>query len=257
MDFSRIVLLAAMGMTAVAGLQAQSQPEAAAAFEVASIKPAKPGIRGFSINPLPGGRFTTSNTTLRMLISEAYHLYDFQVSGGPNWLDSYRVDIQAKADPGAKPEQLRAMLQKLLADRFGLVVHREMKELPVYALVVAKNGPKIQQSKDAEGSPEFRVFMRSQIMAKRAPLSLLTEALAMLLSRPVSDKTGLQGGFEYKLQWTPDQSQTRGGDDPLPPDPDRPSIFVALQEQLGLKLESQKGPVEIIVIDHAEKPSEN
>jgi bla regulator protein BlaR1 len=268
LDFGRKMLLTAIGIAAVAGplaigivnaprLRAQSQAEAAAAFDVASIKPSKPGTRGFSINPLPGGRFTTSNTTLKMLISTAYRIYDFQVSGGPNWLDSYRVDIQAKADAGAKPEQLRAMLQKLLADRFGLGVHRETRELPTYALVVAKSGPKIQQSKDAEGTPEFRVFMRSRITAKRASLSLLTEALAMLLSRPVSDKTGLQGGFEYKLEWTPDQSQTRGNDDPLPPDPDRPSIFVALQEQLGLKLESQKGPVEIIVIDRAEKPSEN
>ena len=267
LNFVRKALLAAAGIAAVAGpiliglanapaSRAQS-PAGPAAFDVASIKPSKPGVRGYSSRPLSGGRFTAKNIPLRKLIMDAYRMFDFQVSGGPNWLDTYRVDIDAKGDEQSKPEQLRTMIRTLLSDRFHMVSHRETKELPVYALVVGKGGPKMKQSKEEAVPPEFRVFMRKQITAKRAPLEFLTEALAFVMGRPVLDQTGLKGGFDYALEWTPDQSQGKGDDEPLPPDPEHPSIFVALQEQLGLKLESRKGPVDILIIDRIEKATEN
>jgi uncharacterized protein (TIGR03435 family) len=193
-----------------------------------------------------------------MLIAEAYHVYDYQVSGGPKWIDDDRFDIEAKAAGGTRPTkaELRSMLQKLLADRFSVVLHRETRNLPVYALELGKGGPKIQQSKD-EGAPEFRLFQRRQITAQRAPLEFLTETLSELLGRPVLDKTGLQGNFDFKLEWTPDATQVHSSDQPASDDDNIPSLSGAVQQQLGLRLQSQKGPVEILIVERAEKPSEN
>ena len=238
--------------------QSQAGPVTSPGFEVASIKPSKPGTRGYSIQPLPG-RLTASNTTLKMLIAAAYRVYDFQVSGGPKWLDSDRYDIEGKAQGETSPTkaQLMVMLQKLLADRFSLEFHRETKVLPVYSLEVAKGGPKFQQSKDPEGTPYFRLFQRRQITAQRAPLAFLVETLSQLLGRPALDNTGLTGVFDFKLEWTPDEIQVRSTDTPPPTDENVPSLTAALQEQMGLKLVSQKGPVEMLVVDGAAKASEN
>jgi uncharacterized protein (TIGR03435 family) len=249
-----------VGLMSAPGSRAQSQtgPTNAPAIEVASVKPAKPGIRGYSIQPLPG-RLHAANTSLKMLLGEAYSVYDFQISGGPKWVDDDRYDVEVKAQNDTRPTkaQLKAMLQKVLADRFSLEFHRDTKTLPVYALELAKGGPKFQPSKDAEGDPYFRLFQRRQITAQRAPLAFLTETLSQLLGRPVLDKTGLQGIFDFKLEWTPDATQVRSSDEPASDDDNIPSLSGAVQEQLGLKLLSQKGPVEILVIDRAEKPSEN
>src|SRR5579871_2042488 len=144
-------LTAAMGMAALAVpllSGPQTAPSPVPAFEVASIKPAKPGVRGYSIQPLPGG-LHVANTPLKLLIAEANHVFDFQISGGPKWLDEDRYDIEAKAAGGSPTKgQLRDMLQKLLADRFRVVLHRETRTLPVYALELAKGGSKLQASKD-------------------------------------------------------------------------------------------------------------
>jgi uncharacterized protein (TIGR03435 family) len=228
------------------------------AFDTASIKPAKSGVRGYSIQPLPG-RLSVSNTPLRKLIAAAFHVYDFQVAGGPKWIDSDAFDIEAKAPPGTKPteKQTMAMLQNLLAGRFALAIHRDTKDLPVYALEIARGGPKFQAAKDV-GDPYFRVFQRRQITAQRAPLEFLLEALSFLLGRPAINKTGLTGLFDYKLEWTPDEIQV-GSDETngRPKDENVPSLSSALQEQMGLRLQSQKGPVEIITVDRAEKPTAN
>ncbi len=266
-------------------------------FEVASIKPSAAERGKVGIRIAPGGRFTASGLTAKMLIQQAYDIKDFQISGGPGWLSSERYDIVAKAESSANREQLKLMLQSLLAERFKLEVHRETKELPVYSLVVAKNGPKLQKSEyqppDPEsgpppkptgegpgplaraaagesvsrstGGPMMRMG-RGQVNAQMAQISMLANVLSMQLGRPVIDKTGLKGAYDFKLEWTPDESQRAfglgegdrpAGEAAAPPDSSGPSIFTALQEQLGLKLESQKGPVEILVIDGIEKPSEN
>ncbi|HXB67127.1 MAG TPA: TIGR03435 family protein [Candidatus Acidoferrales bacterium] len=246
------------GKLVLASLALLTPDGRAQVFDTASIKPAKAGVRGYSIRPLPG-RLSTSNTTLGMLVAEAYHVYDFQISGGPKWINTDRYDIEAKAEGETKPSeaQLRGMLQKLLAERFSLVVRRETRELPVYALEVGKGGPHFKASTDSEEAPMFRVFQRRQITAARAPLAYLVEALSFLVGRPVVDKTGLEGKYDYKLEWTPDETQVRSDEAAPQVEGNVPSLASALQEQMGLRLQSQKAPVEIVVIDRAEKASVN
>ncbi len=270
------------------GLAQAPQSQERPAFEVASIKPAKSGTPFVGIRSVPGsGRFTASNVSIRMLITMAYKLQPFQLEGGPAWLASDRYDIEATPertgndDPAKQQhvdfeqqfEQQRLRLQSLLEDRFQLKFHRETKELPVYALVVAKGGPKLQPSEQKGDRRPMMRMGRGRFESNGVTLAQLADMLSMDRGRKVIDRTGLTGNYDIKLDYTPDQSQggpgfggppgggpgpgPEGGMGPPPPDPNGPSIFTALQEQLGLKLESQKGPVEIIVIDHVEKPSEN
>jgi len=204
---------------------------------------------------LPGGRFT-ANIALRFIIQRAYDVRDFQLLGGPDWLNQ-RYAIQAKAPEGSFSEaQLRLMLQALLAERFQLKTHRETKEIPVYALVVGKSGSKVQAAKEEGG-----IFVgRSSITAKGATFTKLVIALSRLLDRPVLDETQMAGNYDFKLHY--DQGSVG-----LPynapgvarPESDgmEPSIFTAVQEQLGLKLDPQKRPIEVLVIDSIERPSGN
>lgn len=208
------------------------------------------------MGPSSGG-LTATNATLKFLITFAYDVRDHQISAGPSWFDTERYDIVAKG-PIDHPTvaQNRQMLQTLLADRFQLRLLRETKELPEYALVVEKNGPKLHQP---EGAGNGMRIGRGRITTQAISMDHFAGNLGKLLGRTVVDKTGLQGNFAFTLEWTPDASQPMGvlGPSPAVPDDSGPSIFTALQEQLGLKLEPQKGPVEIFVIDHVEKPSEN
>jgi uncharacterized protein (TIGR03435 family) len=261
-------------------------------FEVASIKPNRSGdLR--SMVDFRLGRFSATGITVRLLITFAYNVRDFQILGGPGWISSDRFDIEAKEDDAQTeavrklpPEQARAhnqlLMQSLLADRFKLKVTHGTKELPLYALVVAKNGPKLQEGKPGDtypnglkgpdGRPAGRAgLMRvgpGQLTGQGIPMATLITLLSGQVGRTVVDQTGLKGKYDISLQWSPDPSQgamfhgppggNPGGDaPPPPPDTSGPTIFTALQEQLGLKLEPQKGPVEIIVIDHVEQPSEN
>lgn len=254
-------------LLAVAGLEhLAAQTNRAPAFEVASIKPGDPSARGVRIQVAPGGRFTASNVTLKFLIQYAYGVKDFQITGTPGWGGSDRYEVSAKGEEGenASGDQLKLMMQTLLAERFKLTFHRETKELPVYGLVVAKNGSKLQQSEAADRQ-QLRMG-RGLISGKGMSMAMLANQLAQQLGRSVIDQTGLKGQYDIQLEWTPDTTERKGmGDgDPRPnseaapaPDPSGPSIFTAVQEQLGLKLEGQKGPVDILVIDHVEKPSEN
>ena len=254
-------------------------------FEVASIKPAEPNQRGTYIRPGPGGGLTITNMSLKQLITFAWRVQPFQVSGGPPWLDSIHYDILAKPESKASQSELPMMLQGLLADRFHLRVRQETRELPIYALVLARKdgrpGPDLMEAKDGDceqpdparlqaarqpGAPPPRFCGQlmmgvNQINAIGLPISSLTPLLSRLLGRTVVDQTGLKGNFNVSLEWTPDETQTfpprSPGDSPVAPDSAAPSLFTAFQERLGLKFESQKGPVEIIVVDEAEKPSEN
>jgi|SRR5579862_876364 len=264
------------------GAVAQTDPRTE--FEVASVKPAAPGARGTLIRPGPGGGLTITNMTLKEMIVFSYRIQPFQISGGPGWLDSAHYDIVAK--PEAKPNQgeVQVMLQALLADRFQLTIHRESKELLMYALVLARKdsklGPSLIESKDGSCTPPDlsrrppppepgnlpalacgnMMWGRGRMRAVSVSIGDITPTLSRLLGRVVNDKTGLIGKFDISVEWTPDESPAfpLSPNEPKPPaDPAGPSIFAALQEQLGLKLEPQKGPVEIFVIDRAEKPSEN
>ena len=241
-----IVLAAAVG----SGL-AQTRTAAQLEFEVASIKPSKSGASRFSIHT-SHGRFTASNTNLLILITMAYHVKNYQLSKAPDWLNSERFDISAEAQPDTRSDEFPAMVRTLLLDRFKLAVHRETKVLPGYALVVAKTGSKLHESKIGESNVEGPLFTgrRGNLASERITVAQLAETLSGYLQGPVLDMTGMQGSFELHLEWTPEDT---------PPDlADKPSIFMAVQEQLGLKLEARKVPVEMLVIDHLEKvPSEN
>jgi len=291
--FRSALLLALINASQATSQTPAPSPSPAPTFDVASVKPNKSGGMGVRIMFQPGGRFTADNITLKFLIRLAYDVQEFQISGGPPWINSDRYDVEAKA--GGSPEgdmrtmteeqrqadlaRRRQMIQALLKDRFQLTLHKESKDAPIYALVVAKNGPKMKElppapppsaddPKDAPDKPDPKHMGRGgmrmgrgELTGSGVKLSFLAEALSNPLGRTVIDKTGLKGDYDFELKWTPDESQGPGfrgaGDAPPPADANGPSIFTAIQEQLGLKLESQKGPVDLLVIDHAEKASEN
>lgn len=243
-----------------AGIVASQPPE----FDAVSIKPSAPDARGGGYNLSPG-RLNAKNQSLRDLVKFAYNLQAYQLSGGLGWMDTEHYEVVATF-PAAATEARRAlMMQAVLADRFGLVVHRESKEVSGYALVVGKNGPKFHAAEPGQqaglmmgrsaGSGLRTLTATSKKMADFASL------LAGLLGRPVEDRTGLNGIFDFTMEWTPDSlSETpsgKGGQDATADGQNGPTLFTALQEALGLKLEAGKAIVEVIVIDRAEKPSAN
>ncbi|MGA3202289.1 MAG: TIGR03435 family protein [Bryobacteraceae bacterium] len=214
-------------------------------FEVASVKRSAPGSHGPTIYNPTRERFAITGITTKSLIAYAYDVRDFQVSGGPGWVGSEEYDIVAKPQGDANNERILAMARGLLAERFSLTLHRESKEMPVLALVVSKGGPRLQPSVGT-GGPEVRGG-QGRLVARKVTMGLLAAQLAgRVLDRAVLDRTGIVGEFDVNLEWTPDES----------PDPGA-SIFTALQEQLGLKLETQKGVVDVLVVDHVERPSAN
>jgi uncharacterized protein (TIGR03435 family) len=233
-------------------------------FEVATVKLDTLNQRGWSMPPPKGGKFTAQNVTLAQLIATAWHVQDFQVSGAHGWMNSDRYDIVAKAaDPAATNEQMRAMLKNLLVERFHLQAQVESQEEPLYALVIAKHGPKLQKAKGCSGEPGmknpcggFAIYQRSQLTGLSVTTEQLAEQFPWLLQRVVVDKTGLDGLYDIKLQWSAEHL----GMEENPSQPvssDQPSLFTALEQQLGLKLEGQRGPVDIVVIDHANRPIDN
>jgi uncharacterized protein (TIGR03435 family) len=259
-SFMRCLILAA----AVTGLLAQL-PVAHKEFDVVSVKPSAPDEHNsFMIRNLPGGSLRIAGAPLRMLIMQAYDVKVFQIAGGPDWIRTERWDILGKAEgvEGQIPMALRrTMLQALMADRFQLKVHTETKEMPVYALVADRKGSKLVPTAAAEA--QFRTGDGS-LTVKKGSAAALTAWLSRALSRVVIDKTDLKGEYDYTLEWTPDPGEGGPESIGLPPgaprphvDTNGPSLFTALQEQLGLRLVSQKGPVEIIVIDSVERPSAN
>jgi len=237
--------------------------DAPAVFEVATIKPSKPGTPGKAITMRGPRQFVTINTSLNDLITFAYGLHVRQVTGGPAWLESDLYDISAQPEAEGSPsrKQLEAMLQRLLADRFKLTFHRDKKELSVYAIVIGKNGPKLTRSAgDPNGLPGLFLRGLGVLPASNANMSDFAGVMqAAVLDRPVVDQTGLPGRFDFELKWTPDESQFggRGGSAPRDAPDAPPDLFTAIQEQLGLQLKSVKAPVDVLVIDHVEKPSAN
>jgi uncharacterized protein (TIGR03435 family) len=246
------------------GQPATPQPE----FEAVSIKPNKSGNGPEAFHPSRGGRLSVTNKTLRDLIKWAYGVRDFQISGEPGWVDSERYDVAAKADGNPRFDFLQptfeTMFQSVLVDRFKLTLHHQTKELPVFLLVVAKNGPKIHPVDEGDcpevPTPEnpcrsLRPTKFGRLTGQKAPISALALMIAVTTNGTVLDKTGLKGSYSYTLDWNAYLQP------PLPgvfdPSSMEPAISAALQEQLGLKLDFSKGPVDILVIDHVERPSEN
>ncbi len=261
----RRLLLA--GVAAILSLLAAPQ-ETSPAFNVASVKRDVSGERGGLFTCVPNCHL--ERMTLRDLVILAYRVHDFQVTGGPGWIASERYNIDAKTDgaPSFSQDYVTLQyrrLQTLLRDRFNLTIHRETKELPVYELTVAKGGPKLQQPKCVQREAgDFTIapgkycglisgsMSSGRLQAAGATMTFLANYLSNPLSRTVVDKTGITGEFDFQVTFTPDAlTVPNAAADP------GADFFTALQEQLGLKLESAKGPVEILVIDHVERPSEN
>jgi uncharacterized protein (TIGR03435 family) len=224
-------------------------------FEVATIKSAASSSDGHThINYPPGDRFSAINITLLALMQWAYNMPERQILDGPPWLGSTRFDIQAKADPDElkrlTSEQdrdlKRRMVQALLADRFRLTLHQETRTLPAYDLVVAKGGSKLQPSQSNGKSIGIgRTYFNGQGLT----MTLIADELSKIAGRIVVDKTNLTDRYDLKLQWAPDDAPAT--------DNSAPSLFTAIQEQLGLKLEPAKEPVPVLVIDHIEPPTPN
>ena len=274
-----------VSVTSQGPVQSQSSNGGGPSFDVASVKSNVSGNLRVSIQASPGGRFTATNAPLRALIRHAYQLQDFELADGPKWIDSERFDIVAKAEEDATPAQMRLMLRNLLSDRFKLQLHIETRDLPFYALVMARHeartGPDLRRTEgDCSQSESLQDTLG--ITARAGPpdpdatcaffgpgpggsakfrgvtVEVLARFLAPAVRRPVFDRTGLTGYFDADLEATAEFG-------PPPPPPgvadriDRaslPSIFSVLPDRLGLKLDAQRGPVKVYVIDRLEHPEE-
>ncbi len=256
------------------GLQAQTQStEARPVFEAASVKRNRTG--GQTANSiLPGGRYSATNVPLRMMIRSAYRVQDLQLVGGPDWMDAEGYDVTAKADGNPPPDQLFAMVRHLLEDRFKLVARREVRDIPVYALMRVNPdglGPQLRRSANEctapssvaprQGAPPRCGLLLDfgEVRGTGAALTQLATGLSPFVGRIIQDRTNLTGLFDFELHFTPDAipAAVRGAPNPPSVDPDRPSVFTALREQLGLRLESTNGPVEVLVVDRIERPNED
>lgn len=261
----------------------EKTPSPAPKYEIASIKRDKAGdiTKPVRFVETPGAIYA-ENFTLRLLIRDAYHVSGYQIVGAPKWVSSEEFNLEAKMAQSTADElqklsvsnrrlQRQRMLQSLLADRFGLEVHRETKQGPVYALVVAKNGPKFQESRAkiavaGQDRPGMSIG-RGRLVFYNLPIAPLATLLSQQLKRPVVDKTGLTGRYDFTLRWTMDEFQLPAfarteddqhwGDNMASSEPGGPSIFTALQEELGLQLKPEKGAVQVVVIDRVQQPSAN
>lgn len=244
----------------IAPMAADANPS----FEVATIKPSKPDQPGKYFR-IQGRDFTTLNTTLIDLMSFAYGLHAKQLLGLPAWADTDKFDLAAKPDaPGAPSDkQWKSMVQKLIAERFKLTFHHDKKELSVYAITVAKTGSKLTKSDgDPNGLPGNYFRGLGDMVNTNSTLEDFAGTLqAVVLDRPVVDQTGLKGRYNFMVKWTPDESQFGGMGIKVPPPSDKadapPGLFTAMPEQLGLKMDPVKAPVDVFVVDHVEKPSDN
>jgi len=272
-------LVALTGLLAVSSIPAQPPADKPARleFEVASLKPNQSGSPGYAIAPRPGGKLQATNINLKRLIAVAYSMTDFQIFGNLRWLDTQRYDLDAKAPGPAALPDLRLMLRSLLDDRFKLKVHRETRDLQRYTLMPAKagtlaGGPGLTEAPNgdcaASASPQAALSNGTpcgvvnqglgRINGNRGRISQLCDRLTTLLGVTVVDESGLKGIYDIAVTWTPDPNLEH-----LPPgievssDTSGPSLFMALQQQLGLKLVGGKGPVEVLVLDSAEKATEN
>jgi uncharacterized protein (TIGR03435 family) len=242
-------------------------------YDVASIKPSKASDETTLL--FRPGAFSAKGMTLKSLLKEAYGIQDDQISGAPKWVSSQTYDIEAKVDgvdaatlEKLSDDQFKGMFRSFLRDRFQLKVHWETKELPVLALVVAKGGPKLQQAKPGDTYPDgikgpdgkpaghagMLMWGRGRLTGQGIPIGNLVPPLTQELGRIVEDKTGLTGNYDIELRWTTDDAAP---DSRSASDSPGPSLFTAMQEQLGLKLESQKAPVQVLLIDHVEQPAPN
>ena len=288
--------LVSMALAAASISVAAQVPARPPTFEAATIKPSDPASQGQFIRRQPGGRFSTSNMPVRDLVRFAYNVQDFQLDGLPPWAASERYDIVAKADgdpppmpPGSDADPMMLMFRSLLVERFQLQLHRDTKEMPIYALTRVRPdrlGPRLEPSTldcqaivaaaqagaraggpppqppppDASGRPTCGIRGGFGTLAGNGfPMAQLVNTLAQLVRRTVVDRTGLTGPWAFDLKFAMDANQMPFAPPPgaqAPPiDPDAPSIYTAVEEQLGLRLESTRGPVDMLIVDRIERPT--
>ena len=248
-------------------MDVKAKPE----FEVATIKPSDSNRPGWGLGVNRSGVFTTRNTNLSDLIKFAYSVHAKQIVGAPSWADSEKFDLTAKPDTPGMPhvDQMRAMLQKLLADRFSLAFHNEKKELSAYAITVAKGGEKLKKEENAPvPAPGFGGLPQRGFNVRNATIAEFAAVMqAQFMEQPVVDQTGLgDTRYSFILKWTPDPSQNAGfGAGPVPPNPQPPApdpdappdLFAAMTQQLGLQMKTTKTLIDVMVIDKVQRPSEN
>ncbi|MGA7239949.1 MAG: TIGR03435 family protein [Bryobacteraceae bacterium] len=242
-------------------------------FETASIKPTPPGAHNSVIAPMPGGGVNAEGISLKNLMMWAFDVQDYQISGGPSWVESQPWTILAKPAPSAaanshdgpieyekmnaaqQAQYMRSVQERtraLLAGRFQLVLRREEREQTAYVLTVAKGGPKMKES-----APGMIRRGNGEILSKGSQMGSFVRFLAVDLRRPVTDATGLTGTYEFDLKWTPDRPANTESGAATANDPAGPTIFTAIEEQLGLRLEARKAPVGTLIIERVDKPSDN
>jgi uncharacterized protein (TIGR03435 family) len=253
-----VVLLFLLSVPAFS--QSEAKP---LSFEVADVKVNKTGEARMAVDMQGGGKFTMRNVPMKVMVMFAYHARPDAVTGGPDWLGSDRFDIVAKAAQTTPPDDLRRMLQNLLAERFKLVIHQEPRIMAAYALVLGKSGPKLQPSEAAllteqRCVPGEGALGQKHINCRHMTMAALADQLQEQSPRDfdvvVVDQTGLTGSFDFKLDWTPAERTPTASTDLAA----GPTVFEAVAKQLGLKLESRKLPLPVIVIDHVERvPVEN
>jgi len=276
----RLLLIA--GAIALVTIAARAQ-DTNATFEVATVKANTSGDNNGMLQRQPGGRLTATNMLLRPMITWAYQLAGYQLVGGPSWVESARYDVVAKMDgnplavaPGAGIDPMQLAMRGLLAERFKLKVHHEMREMDIYALVMIKPdtpGPKLRPTTEDCAAAAAAMARGARPTGPKAPFcgssigpgtikfgglpaSQIATTLAILAGRFVTDRTGLAGSWDFDLSFAPEQrGQAPGGN--TPNDSDVPGFFTAIQEQLGLKLEATKGPVDVVVIDNIEHPKDD
>lgn len=273
MNRDRQLLILAIVSAVCVGVVGAQAPTAAPTFDVASIRENTSHdqhTHNSIYNLWSNSKFTATNLPLKMLLQFSFDVPESRILGMPAWTDSITYDIEARSDasvdeqmgklpPGQAKQQKLAMLQSLLADRFKLVTHNDTREMPIFNLVVAKEGAKFKPS-DADGTTisynSGSGVQRIHVQGSDNTIELLARELSQAAGRIVIDKTGIDGRYDLTVRWTPDNApppMLNGAPDPDPP----PDIFTAIQEQLGLKLEPAKGPVPVLVVDHIEMPSEN
>jgi uncharacterized protein (TIGR03435 family) len=224
-------------------------------LEVVTVKPSDPDDK-FDAMTTRGRHIVLRNKTPEAMLRLAYGMQRSQIVGAPEWIRTEHFDVDGVPDVDGQPDmkQFQVLVQKVLAERFGLKSHHEQREMPVFALAVAKDGPKMNPSKgDPNGLPDNEGMGGNGRQIRKytnVSMSDLAMMLQFNLDRPVVDQTALKGRYDFRMQWTVDEAQATDMDAP-------PGLFTAIQEQIGLKLESTKAPVDVLVIDHVEEPSPN
>ena len=265
LNFAKVTEAEAWTIPAPAKRLAPMHADAQPIFDIATIKPTAPDTqgKGYFVN---GGEVKTLNTSVVDLLTFAFGLQQKQILGGPAWASSDHFDVAGKPDIEGTPSsrQMKSMVEKLLVERFGLKFHYEKRELSVYALTVAKAGNKMLKSQADAGALPSLMFQGLGILAvANGSMRDFSDVMqSAVLDRPVADQTGLAGRFDFTLKWTPDDSQFGGLGIKLPPPPADaanapPALFTAMPEQLGLRLDATKAPVQVLVIDAVQKPSAN